>query len=310
MKGIIWRIIYVFKSVYRSLTSTVFDWGSMLFFLCVGSLRNRFFGEYFLIHRFFKKFPIGSITKTETEICIVIRGLTFYAPLHGLEQGDFFDIIVPYLVSIEKEGDVFEKYYHINFGDFFDGPYITSLEMLRNGDYVIDAGCNIGLFSVVAAKLTGPSGKVFAFDPIAEVLSYAQRNVHVNDLQNVQFISQALGEKDTDISMSIDLADSFEGSSKYIRRSGVTRTIIQTKLDSFVSSYAIERIDFIKADIEGAENDLLLGSKSVIQKFLPTLAIRTYHFPHDYNVISSTIHDLVPTYTVSSFRKNTIYAHI
>jgi hypothetical protein len=53
------------------------------------------------------------------------------------------------------------------------------------------------------------------------------------------------------------------------------------KIDTLVEQLGLERVDFIKMDIEGAEVDALLGAKETISQFKPKLAICTYHRPTD-----------------------------
>jgi hypothetical protein len=50
-------------------------------------------------------------------------------------------------------------------------------------------------------------------------------------------------------------------------------------LDAFVERNNIERVDFIKADIEGAERNMLRGAKRILREFAPKLSICTYHLP-------------------------------
>lgn len=56
-------------------------------------------------------------------------------------------------------------------------------------------------------------------------------------------------------------------------------------LDGFVENQGIKKIDFIKADIEGAERDMLLGATKVLREMAPKLSICTYHLPDDKKVL-------------------------
>ena len=64
-----------------------------------------------------------------------------------------------------------------------------------------------------------------------------------------------------------------------------TKTVNVTTIDEFVKSNNIEKVDFIKADIEGAERDMLRGATEVLKKFAPKLAICIYHLPDDKEVL-------------------------
>jgi hypothetical protein len=58
------------------------------------------------------------------------------------------------------------------------------------------------------------------------------------------------------------------------------------------------KIDFIKADIEGAERLLLKGAINVLRKLRPKLSICTYHLPDDKQVLEKIIKEANPNYVV------------
>jgi FkbM family methyltransferase len=65
---------------------------------------------------------------------------------------------------------------------------------LRAGDVFFDVGSNIGLFSVLIAKIVGYKGKVIAFEPQKEFFKNLEENIAINHLPNVQVFRTALGE--------------------------------------------------------------------------------------------------------------------
>jgi FkbM family methyltransferase len=80
-------------------------------------------------------------------------------------------------------------------------------------------------------------------------------------------------------------------------------------LDSFVERHDIKRVDFIKADIEGAERNMLRGAQRILREFAPKLSICTYHLPDDPEVIREIIMKANPKYKiVEKFSK--MYAYI
>ena len=80
-------------------------------------------------------------------------------------------------------------------------------------------------------------------------------------------------------------------------------------LDEYVSSNGIPRVDFIKADIEGAERDMLKGATGILREFAPKLAICTYHLPDDPEVLSKLIMDANPSYRIIH-KHNKLYAYV
>jgi hypothetical protein len=65
----------------------------------------------------------------------------------------------------------------------------------------------------------------------------------------------------------------------------------------------LEKIDFIKADIEGAERDMIKGAYNVLNEFAPKLALCTYHLPDDPVVMERLIKDANPKYKVVHIHK-------
>jgi hypothetical protein len=76
-----------------------------------------------------------------------------------------------------------------------------------------------------------------------------------------------------------------------------------TTLDNFVHEQNLGKVDFIKADIEGAERDMLKGAGGVLKEFAPKLALCTYHLPDDPEMLESLIKDANPNYRVVHISK-------
>jgi hypothetical protein len=72
-------------------------------------------------------------------------------------------------------------------------------------------------------------------------------------------------------------------------------------LDKFVEENPLEHVDFIKADIEGFEREMLKGATNVLKKFAPKLAICTYHLSDDPG-LEKIIKEANPNYTVVHIR--------
>lgn len=233
--------------------------------------------------------------------------LIFYFPCGQFPTEDYLSIVYP---SFLKKKSYIQTLLHSRFLDQ-DGEYESDSVSVSLGDVVIDVGANLGTFSVVASKRVGDCGKIYSFEPIEEVLCYLELNKKKNDCHNIEVIPSALGEKEGSIEFFSNLSDSFEGSSKYFSPYKSKKiSVPQTTLDSFVLSRGLKRVDFIKADIEGAERDMLNGARQTIKKFRPKLSIRIYHFPDDPTVIESIIHSIEPLYKITKFKDKTLYAWV
>lgn len=67
-------------------------------------------------------------------------------------------------------------------------------------------------------------------------------------------------------------------------------------MDEFVKTNRIDKVDFIKADIEGMERNLLKGTELTIKMFKPKIAICIYHRLDDPQILKSIINKFVPDY--------------
>lgn len=61
-------------------------------------------------------------------------------------------------------------------------------KILRPGDIFIDIGANIGYFSVLAARLVGPTGRVFAFEPVPPTVERLRHNIKINGVNNITIV--------------------------------------------------------------------------------------------------------------------------
>ena len=68
------------------------------------------------------------------------------------------------------------------------------------------------------------------------------------------------------------------------------------RIDDVVQSLKLDRVDFLKMDIEGAEGGALLGAQDTIRRFRPKLAISAYHRVGDLYVLPRLIRKLLPDY--------------
>jgi hypothetical protein len=80
-------------------------------------------------------------------------------------------------------------------------------------------------------------------------------------------------------------------------------------MDEYVNENNLAKVDFIKADIEGAERLMLAGARNVLKDFAPKLSICTYHLPDDPAVLEELIRDANPKYEVTH-KWQKLYAHV
>jgi FkbM family methyltransferase len=179
-----------------------------------------------------------------------------------------------------------------------DGPYgynDGSFDVtVKTGDVVIDAGAWIGDFSAYAAS---KGAFVYSFEPSGTNFRYLTRTAELN--KGIIPINKGLGNSCEEIFIE----DNSTVTSTIIRDSGGEGDRVNlTTIDKFVEEKNIKSLDFIKADIEGAEREMLKGAKNTLRKFSPKIAICTYHLHDDPFVLEKLIIDANPGYKVAHLR--------
>lgn len=135
---------------------------------------------------------------------------------------------------------------------------------LKPGHVFYDVGANIGLYSLIAASIVGPSGQVLAFEPGKINLHYFERSIEQNGVSNIDLRSTAIGAKDG--TMAFEPRGAMSG--RLIHEGEETPNSIAIAVRSIDSLIAKgEPIpDVIKIDIEGGEGDALSGASETLKR--------------------------------------------
>jgi FkbM family methyltransferase len=144
--------------------------------------------------------------------------------------------------------------------------------LVKQGDICVDIGGSFGWYTILLSKLVGDEGEVFVFEPISYNYTALSNNIKLNDCRNVFAHNLALGGNSSEIDIYLSDIDT-SGSLKLRKyeKSYETQKVKIIKLDDFFTENKLSRVDFIKADVEGAELGVLKGAKSLLQKCMPTL---------------------------------------
>ena len=152
-------------------------------------------------------------------------------------------------------------------------------QLVKQGDKVIDIGANLGYYTCPLADLVGEGGRVYAVEPVPVIFSVLKRNV--GKRRNVELLNYALGEECRTIEMANDSVASagYFGTGRNFVSEGelskdAVRFTAQMKRGSELFG-GMEKIDFIKCDIEGYERVVLPELRPLIEKFHPTVLVET-----------------------------------
>ena len=139
--------------------------------------------------------------------------------------------------------------------------------LLRPGMTVLDIGAHHGLYTLLASRRVGRSGRVIAFEPSPRERRRLVRHLRVNRCRNVEVEAVALGERAGEADLFL-----VEGSHDWCNslrppdideRTSTVRVEVRS-LDDVLRALGVERVDFIKLDVEGAELSFLHGAKRLL----------------------------------------------
>ncbi|MCF6279959.1 MAG: FkbM family methyltransferase [Flavobacteriaceae bacterium] len=150
--------------------------------------------------------------------------------------------------------------------------YIQS--SLKKEDVFVDVGANIGVHSLFASKIVGNKGQVISFEPFNKNHQSFKKNIKINDISNIIAENLAVSESDTFIDIYYNKDELNLGMvSAFITNYSDSQKAETISLDSYFEKNHINKVDFIKIDIEGGEYNALLGMKKTLVKYSPKLLI-------------------------------------
>lgn len=163
---------------------------------------------------------------------------------------------------------------------------------IKKDSIVVDAGANIGLFSIMASKLA-LEGKIYCYEPTPSTFQVLKKNCA--PYKNIFSFQNGLGNQEATkyiLESDCDGANTIEDSGRTEYFNGTKSRVKIHTLDS----YNLPKVDFIKIDIEGYERQMLTGAKETIKKFSPVISVSAYHRPDDIIEIPKLIQSIDPRY--------------
>ncbi|MDR0556060.1 MAG: FkbM family methyltransferase [Holosporaceae bacterium] len=192
---------------------------------------------------------------------------------------------------------------------FVRGIYNPNLAMLIRsllfpGSVFIDVGANFGDMSLLASRIVGSNGHVYALEPSSRDFERLRENVNRNGLQDsISTYRLALFERSQKVQLRIAGEErsglntlGLEISSKGVEEMAVEEVEACT-LDEFVAKEKILRVDLLKLDIEGSELYALRGAARTILNYRPVLVLGVNHSSlkscgADYSSLQRLIHSM------------------
>ncbi|QJX47106.1 FkbM family methyltransferase [Hymenobacter taeanensis] len=156
-------------------------------------------------------------------------------------------------------------------------PELFFLEKLVRPGYVcVDIGANLGYYSVALSRLVGAQGRVLAVEPIPDFQAIWKDNVRLSHCQNLTLLPYALGGENTTVQMGTPERDG-------LLHHGMTKVAASNTQEHYARTYDVpmrvpdelfsqlERLDFVKCDVEGFEYEVFRHMQATLRRFQPLI---------------------------------------
>lgn len=152
---------------------------------------------------------------------------------------------------------------------------------LRPGMVFYDLGANIGLFSLLAARLVGDKGKVVSFEPDPEIAGRLRRNVSRNGFKNVSVVESGAWSASENVRfLRADFSSPDRGTGRFVTSdTAETVSVHCVALDDFVRDAPAP--DALKCDVEGAEIEVLRGAQNLLRTVRPWILCEIHSATND-----------------------------
>lgn len=162
----------------------------------------------------------------------------------------------------------------IEYGEFSEIEVALLTRLVPKGGIAVDMGANMGAMTIPLAQKVTRAGFVFAFEPQLLVFQQFCANLALNDVVNVQAIQAGCGSETGSITIHRHNPTSrhnFGGLAlEHLAADDPSIRIDIARLDDRIDP---RRLDLIKADVEGMEEEALRGAEALIRHFRPALYV-------------------------------------
>jgi FkbM family methyltransferase len=162
------------------------------------------------------------------------------------------------------------------FREYYE-PELAWLEKaLSPGSIFVDAGANIGIYTVAASRIVGDTGRVIAFEPSTQSFPILRRNIALNGLKNVLAFPFALGQTTGQCRLFRGPNPGLNSLGKDPSWEEEVEEIEMEQLDRVLDRTSTSRVDVIKMDVQGAEELVLRGARRIVTSMRPLIIFEIF----------------------------------
>jgi FkbM family methyltransferase len=173
-----------------------------------------------------------------------------------------------------------------------DQPDLKIVHLLvQPGEYAIDIGANIGVYTKNLSELVGPNGKVFSVEPVPSTYEILCSNIRKLRLRNAEPINCAISDTPGSVTMEIPhystggedfyqahIITGDSGKNQNVRRVTVEAATIDSKFESIA-----DKVSLVKCDVEGHDLACIRGARKFLEKSNTAWLIEVSGKPDDAN---------------------------
>lgn len=198
------------------------------------------------------------------------------------------------LLADDKSKEIFEKItnfkisYDLTFmqgftndheSQYFDKEIIPKIKNIR----FVDGGGYVGDTLKEIIKNYPDFEKIYCVEPNTLHINIAKRDF--GDIDNIEFINCGLG------------SEKIVSEIKEEKQNNCAHDYQATNINS-IDNLISQKVDYIKLDIEGAEQDTIIGAKNTIKKYKPIFAICIYHKAEDWYKVPKLVLEIQKDYNI------------
>ena len=182
-----------------------------------------------------RKIALRAMSGVAYEICIEGVRLRCYLDDNSVERGIF-------IRGLDAGNDALRQVFY----------------GLKPGDIFVDIGANAGIFTAMGAKQVGPRGCVIAIEPAPEMVDRLRANVAANGFTNVAVFQMAVGSTSGVGTLHLHPRGHGQSSLAFGSMGGASIEVEVAPLADIITAAGVDRIDYLKIDIEGFEDRALV----------------------------------------------------